>query len=171
MPVFLAGGAGAGGSPTCCGTTWGAAWCHQPAPSPQHPRLWGPRWALPRHLPADTDCLGSSAQEGIPPRSSSCPAQMFPKHEEAELVSCTPVARSCAGGEPHFPDTDNHKGKFKGKSTYSHLEELSVIAHCEPHGHPLKVSIAWECRRGDRNPKGGSCGSTAFFILQSIRFT
>lgn len=53
MPVFPAGRAGAGGSPTCCGTTWGAAWCHQPAPTPQAPPAVGatlgpatspPRW-------------------------------------------------------------------------------------------------------------------------------
>lgn len=84
------------------------------------PSCGGSHWTLPPQLTCAA--CRSSAHEGIPQSSSLYPAQIFPNQEEAEPVSCTPVARSCAGWDPHFPGTDNHKWKFKGKNTYSHLK-------------------------------------------------
>lgn len=108
---------------------------------------------------------GSAAQWGIPHISSFYPAQMFSKQEEAELVSWTPVTRNCAEWGLISLVLTTTSRNLKGKVLTTAPWRPFSITHCERQGHPLMVCIAWKCRRGDRNPKGGSSGSPVFIYF------
>lgn len=132
MPVFLAGGAGAGGSPTCCGTTWGAAWCHQPAPTPQHPRLWG--HAGPCHV---TSPLTPTAWVARHKRGS-------PRAALLVLPKCSPNMRKLSWSHAHLwqeavlggslisPILTTTRGNLKGKVLTAVLKSFQWLPIVNP---------------------------------------